>query len=121
MVRQHPSDRPMLVDLVISPENDEIRRWYDSIHQNGASTIGEIAYRHPDGRNLTLWGKAAPLYDSDGRITGAIESIRDITTLKEALYRLEEANEKLIVRKDEAGQGEGDEEERESPEYRTKR
>nr|WP_246496062.1 PAS domain S-box protein [Methanocalculus chunghsingensis] len=99
--------RPMLVDLVMSPKSDEIRSWYDSVHQNGASTIGEIAYRHPDGRNLTLWGKAAPLYDSEGNIAGAIESIRDITTLKEALGRLEEANRGLLLRNDDATPGEG--------------
>jgi len=86
----------------MNPENDEIRSWYDSIHQNGASTIGEIAYRHPDGRSLTLWGKAAPLYDSEGSINGAIESIRDITTLKEALGRLEKANRKLLLRNGDA-------------------
>jgi len=31
--------RPMLVDLVMSPENDEIRRWYDSIHQTGRCSL----------------------------------------------------------------------------------
>ena len=28
---------------------------------------------------MYLWGVAAPLYDTHGMITGAIESIRDIT------------------------------------------
>jgi len=57
---------------------------------------------YPDGRNLTLWGKAALLYDSEGSITGAIGSIRDITTLKEALGRLEKANRKLLLRNGDA-------------------
>ncbi|MDO9538408.1 MAG: PAS domain S-box protein [Methanocalculus sp.] len=88
--------RPMLIDLVMQPDNPEIRSWYDSIHQNGATTIGEIAYRHPDGRQLILWGKAAPLYGGKGDLIGAIESIRDITAIKMALKRLEEKNLELL-------------------------
>jgi DNA-binding CsgD family transcriptional regulator len=36
------------------------------------------------GRNRVLWGKASPLYDGDGNIIGAIESLRDVTERKQA-------------------------------------
>jgi PAS domain S-box-containing protein len=32
-----------------------------------------------EGRGVYLWGKASPLYSSEGVVIGAIESIRDIT------------------------------------------
>ncbi len=35
------------------------------------------------GRETVLWGKAAPLYDAQGRLSGAIESLRDITERKQ--------------------------------------
>ncbi|WP_214084208.1 PAS domain S-box protein [Methanoculleus sp.] len=34
------------------------------------------------GEELCLWGKASPLYDARGRLSGAIESLRDITERK---------------------------------------
>ena len=42
-------------------------------------------------------GKASPLYDQQGMITGAIESIRDITAGKQEDDELRAANEAIIA------------------------
>ncbi|MCM2465804.1 PAS domain S-box protein [Methanoculleus oceani] len=34
------------------------------------------------GEEICLWGKASPLYDAQGRLSGSIESLRDITESK---------------------------------------
>ena len=48
-----------------------------------------------------LWGTARPLYGSGGEITGAIESIRDITELHEAALLMEKQKEELQAVNDE--------------------
>ena len=47
------------------------------------------------GRPTYLWGKTTPLYDNNGRIVGAIESIRDITAQKLAEKELKTYHDHL--------------------------
>ena len=51
-----------------------------------------------NGESFSLWGKARPLYNSRGDIIGAIESIRDITALKQAENALQKAHDELEIR-----------------------
>jgi|WetSurMetagenome_2_1015567.scaffolds.fasta_scaffold00135_15 two-component system, cell cycle sensor histidine kinase and response regulator CckA len=74
--------RPMLIDLVLSP-NDEIVKEYHSVRHEGAVLTAETTVTLRD-EQLYLWGKAVALYDSLGNLSGAIESIRDITEQRHA-------------------------------------
>lgn len=88
--------RPMLVDLLLSPDAvyegryDVIRRENDTLTAEGAVTIAGV--RH------YLWGKAAKLVDHRGNIIGVIETLRDTTDRKAAedALRLSEARYKDI-------------------------
>jgi PAS domain S-box-containing protein len=73
--------RPILVNLVFMPEV-EIEKKYDTVERIGDTLVVDIFI--PDFRpgGVYLWAKASPLYDSQGNITGAIETIRDITDRK---------------------------------------
>ncbi len=73
--------RPMLIDLISAPD-EEIEEKYHSIKREGKALMAE-ATAVLQGKRLHLWGKAVPLYNSKGDITGAIESIRDITEFKQ--------------------------------------
>ena len=95
--------RPILIDLVFSPR-EEISEKYSFVNVNGDVLTAETINASPQGKTVNLWGKAAPLYDKDGRVTGAIESIRDITERKrfeEALKKSEEKYRLLIDQTDE--------------------
>ena len=75
--------RAMLVDLVINPD-PEVESLYQILKMgNGVLvTEGEGWVQHAgsgEKRSAYLWVIASPLYDSQGRIAGAIETIRDIT------------------------------------------
>ncbi|NLZ30127.1 MAG: PAS domain S-box protein, partial [Methanomicrobiales archaeon] len=53
------------------------------LSSGGEGTTREIHITSPDGRDEThLWGKASALYDARGMLSGAIESLRDVTEHK---------------------------------------
>ena len=74
--------RPLLIDLVFISD-EEIEKAYHFVRKKGDILLAE-ADVPVQGKTRALWGIARPLYDSKGNITGAIESIRDITKRKQA-------------------------------------
>jgi len=78
--------RPLLVDLVLgdrleSPDIYEKTQWV------GDHLVGE-GYAPLGGEGITFWSVAAPLYGPDGRITGAVQTVRDIGERKKTEERL---------------------------------
>ncbi len=83
--------RPILIDMVISKDK-EMPFSYSLFHREGDRLFSEVYLADFMGRGPTwLWVTASPLYNPDGQIVGAIESIRDITERKHA----EEERKKL--------------------------
>ncbi|WP_321506069.1 PAS domain S-box protein [uncultured Methanoregula sp.] len=87
--------RPILLDLVLR-EDDETWKKYAHITRKDNKLVSEIyipiLY---GGKGAYLWFIASPLYDTHGTITGAIESIRDITDRKMTENELRAAYEKI--------------------------
>ena len=90
--------RPILIDLVFEPD-EKIARYYSSISREGNSLSAETNLIHPKGNRIDALVKASPLYNRDGNVTGAIESIRDITGRKRVEEALMESEDKyrLVV------------------------
>ena len=86
--------RPILIDLVFSPEQ-EIRQMYSFVRAEGDVLTTETNNALPRGKKVILWGKAVPLYDTQGTVIGAIESIRDITERKNLETILEKEHHEL--------------------------
>ncbi len=76
--------RPMLVDILNAPD-EACEKFFSNIARSGEIVSAE-AYIPGlnNGCGAHLWSVAAPLYDSSGKSTGAIEVIRDVTELKRA-------------------------------------
>ena len=53
--------------------------------------VAEIVFVFPDGRRVTLLGTAAPLFDSGGRVRGAVGAFMDVTANRIADERLRQA------------------------------
>jgi len=70
----------MLVDMVFEFLGD-LEKKYNFIKKEVDVFFAE-ADVPAGGVQRALWGKARPLYDENGNIVGAIESVRDITELK---------------------------------------
>ncbi|MCX6699124.1 MAG: PAS domain S-box protein, partial [Methanomicrobiales archaeon] len=86
--------RPILIDLVLN--HDEITSGkYPFIRKEGDKIASEIFISHfHDNLGAYLWFTASPLYNSQGVLSGAIESIRDITEQKRAEEALGESEER---------------------------
>lgn len=82
--------RPMLIDLALDPDLDIKQSAYNfEIH--GETIEGEVEIPQEEDSPLCLWIKARPLFNSDGDLIGAIESLRDISNEKQALAELSSA------------------------------
>jgi PAS domain S-box-containing protein len=74
--------RPVLIDLVLHDDQDEIRRLYPNYHRHGHTILAEAHSRRPDGTRIDFWITATPLFNHNGETVGAIESLRDVTHQK---------------------------------------
>ena len=85
--------RPILIDL-IDKSDTEIESKYLSLERMGRTICAEAfvpsLFR---GRGAYAWSKASLLYDGQGSLIGAIETIRDITERKLAEEELKRAKE----------------------------
>jgi PAS domain S-box-containing protein len=78
--------RPLLVDLIFH-DDPKVRKPYRHLRKEGSNFTAETVLNHLNARERILWLKASPFYDKDNRITGAIESIRDITEWRQTPSR----------------------------------
>ncbi len=87
--------RPMLIDLNPAPDKQfESEKYLYTIHDSKILTA-ETTLEKPDGPPVHFWGKASLLFDKDGNLAGAIESIRDITKRKQGEEALLESGRQL--------------------------
>ncbi|MFH1481254.1 MAG: PAS domain S-box protein, partial [Pseudomonadota bacterium] len=84
--------RPVLIDIV-GKWDKEIEEKYQYVKKEGESLVSETydPLVHPEG---FLWNKASLLYDHNGEVIGAIESIRDISERKKSEEALRESEKK---------------------------
>ena len=75
------SRQPVLIDLVLDTDKKSANS-YRITEKEGDVLVGETDTKLL-GKKRTLWGKARPLYNSNGEIVGAIETLRDVTDRKE--------------------------------------
>jgi PAS domain S-box-containing protein len=85
----------MLIDHFAAAELSEFTKNYQFIE-----VVGEIVYGETfvpflnGGRGACLWCTASPLYDAEGHVVGAIESLRDVTYRKKSESALREGEER---------------------------
>ena len=84
--------RPVLIDMVLNPDQ-EWDKEYLSIRKKDGFPIGSESFHPSMGNGGTYFaGAAARLYNAEGTVVGAIETLRDITATKQS----EQEREKLI-------------------------
>ena len=74
--------RQILIDYVLHQDIETLKAKYPHLRFQGNTVISESRMKQPDGSFRYLWISATPLIGRDGTITGAIESLRDVTHQK---------------------------------------
>ncbi len=87
------TNRPVLIDLIDEPDAT-ILQYYSHIERSGTSLTAETDFTHVNGSHLHILLKVSRLYDQSGTVTGAIESIRDITQQKQAEQEIRKSEER---------------------------
>jgi PAS domain S-box-containing protein len=72
-----------MIDLV-GTWNDDIANTYQYVHKKGDRLFSETHLTHKPIGNRHFLNTAGPLYDEDGSVVGAIETIHDITERRAA-------------------------------------
>ncbi len=75
--------RPLLIDLIFATDEEVMDYGYTGVKRKGTALIAECTAILQSGKK-TLWGIATPLFDEQGALAGAIESIRDISGTRDA-------------------------------------
>jgi len=73
--------RLSLADYIIS-RDEGIEKWYHNIIFEEKTVTAETQLNFGRSENRIVWIKASPMYDNEGAIIGAIETLRDITTIR---------------------------------------
>ncbi|MEN6442072.1 MAG: PAS domain S-box protein [Syntrophobacter sp.] len=86
--------KPIIIDYAMDG-SFEIASCYECVTKEGDTCFAETFCPNLyEGKGAFLWAKASPLYDHEGNIIGAVESIRDLTSHRRAEEALRESEEK---------------------------
>jgi len=94
----YPSQRPCLADLIVDGNIDGITRWYAGKHVKSLVVADnfEATDFFPTVKGGTwLFFTAAPIRDPSGNITGAIETLQDVTSIRKKEDELRVAYEHM--------------------------
>ena len=98
----YKTERPTMADLIVhnAPE-EEIAKYYQGSYRKSAVTEGgyeaERLFKDLGKGGKWLFFTASPLKDENGNITGAIETLQDITTQKKVEQALRESEKRLRI------------------------
>jgi PAS domain S-box-containing protein len=74
--------RPILADFIFDPENAENELFFHNLTREDGALTAETKGIDIEGKEIIFWVKATALKDITGQIVGAIQSMRDITSIR---------------------------------------
>jgi PAS domain S-box-containing protein len=91
--------RPMIIDLIFASDSEIEDMGYTGIQWTGNTLAAEITVTLSDGQSKVIREIASPVFNETGRPAGAIESITDVTGLRqrETDLQLSESRYKTIL------------------------
>lgn len=96
----YPEPRPVLADLIINNDFESFERLYAGKNPQRAGIVPN-AWEATDffpslnGKPRHIYFLAAPIFDSEGRLIGAVETLQDITEQRQRELGLEKESEQL--------------------------
>jgi PAS domain S-box-containing protein len=91
--------RPMIIDLIFTPDQEIENQGYTGIQWTGNTLSAETTVMITDGQARVIREIASPIFNKSGKLAGAIESITDITGLRdlELALRMSESRYRTIL------------------------
>ena len=91
--------RPMIIDLIFASDSEIEDMGYTGIQWTGNTLAAEITVTLSDGQSKVIREIASPVFNETGRPAGAIESITDVTGLRQREFdlQLSESRYKTIL------------------------
>ncbi len=97
-------DRLMLADFLLHPDETLLNEFYNQYSFDGDRLTADGIITNKEGIKLHIWGVAKLLNDNSGHVTGAIETLRDVTyrtkmqqKITEVILETEEAERQRIA------------------------
>jgi PAS domain S-box-containing protein len=87
--------KPMLINLIFATDAELEEQGFFNTWRSGNSVTAEILFTRPGGPALILRGIAAPIYNDTGEIAGSIQSITDITGVREKESALQDSESRF--------------------------
>jgi two-component system, cell cycle sensor histidine kinase and response regulator CckA len=90
--------KPMLIDVALSnvPDVSSMKDQFENFKMQDHAVAGESFIPDLKGKSVYLMGTATALFDSKGKIVGAIESMRDITEQRRSEKTQKELEAELL-------------------------
>ena len=91
--------RPMIIDLIFASDTEIENQGYTGIQWTGNTLSAETTVMVTDGQARIIREIASPIFNKSGKLAGAIESITDITGLRdlELALRMSESRYRTIL------------------------
>jgi PAS domain S-box-containing protein len=91
--------RPMIIDLIFASDTEIEDQGYTGIQWTGNTLSAETTVMIADGQAQVIREIASPIFNKSGKLAGAIESITDITGLRqqELALRVSESRYRTIL------------------------
>ena len=91
--------RPMIIDLIFASDSEIENQGYTGIQWTGNTLSAEITVTISEGQSLVIREIASPIFNESGKLAGAIESITDVTGLRqqETALQVSEARYRIIL------------------------
>lgn len=86
--------KPILIDCVLKNDDIVLNKQFPQVKKEGEAYTAEIGHAKLKGKEAYLWVKVRRVYDREGNLLAAIESVHDVTEVRHSRLQQQDLSEK---------------------------